>query len=118
MKIKKNCFVLWLCGITLCFFGNSCNNNVDTEKIKQEIVEELKKQPTIVKGDGSSYYAEPIVLGEDMYYIQHSTIKCTNIKLGAVKKDVFMTNKYYNLFCTECMDDRLINHFIERTTSK
>lgn len=99
--------------IALCFLFLSCDKLIDTEKMKREIIVELKKQPVVVKGDGRNLYAEPIVVGDDEYYIQHSTLKCTNIKLGAVHKDVIKLSKYYNLFCTVCMDDRLIDNFLE-----
>ena len=105
---------LWIVGCAfLCFLLLSCDKLVNTEKMKKEIIAELKKQPVVVKGDGSVLYAEPIALGDDDYYILHSTLKCTNIKLGAVHKGSLKRDRYHNLFCTVCMDDRLIDNFLE-----
>lgn len=112
MKANYSYLRLVIC-MALSLSYMSCSNLIDKEKMKQEIITELQKKPVVVKGDGDVYYAEPVVIGTDEYYIHHSTLKCPNIKLGAVNRNVYYTNQYHNLYCTTCMDDKLIMHFKE-----
>ena len=92
----------------------SCNN-VNKEELKKEIISELKSaniQPSVKKGDGSNFYAEPMALASTSsyvndYYIQHSTINCPAIRNG-VQRNVYKINGYNNTFCSLCMSDELI----------
>ena len=114
MRRLLNNKMMLVCCTFLCFLFLSCNKLVDTEKMKKEIIAELKKQPVVIKGDGSHMYSEPVVIGGEEYLVQHSTLKCTNIRQGAVLKDaLYPKDKFKNLFCTVCMDDRLIDNFLE-----
>lgn len=90
----------------------SCNN-VNKEELKKEIISELKSaniQPSVKKGDGSNFYAEPLFLGGSNvndYCLQHSTINCPAIRNG-VQRNVYKLNGYNNTFCSLCMSDELI----------
>lgn len=87
-------------------------------EIKKEIIQELEKERTVVKGDGYHFYNEQILIGSDGYYIHHSTLDCPVI-YGGVKRDFTYTNaEHRNLFCSKCMDDDLINKFNNQFFSK
>lgn len=70
-----------------CF--TSCNN-VNKEELKKEIIAELKSannKPSVVKGSGDNFYAEPAFLGSsgtyiNEVYIQHSNLNCPKISNG------------------------------------
>lgn len=98
----------------------SCNN-VNKEELKKEIISELKSaniQPSVKKGDGSNFYAEPIYLGSSGTYIneisiQHSTINCPAIKNGT-QRNCYKIDPYNNTFCSLCMSDELITMWNDR----
>lgn len=106
--MKKVLLLLAICTLAAC-------NNVNKEELKKEIISELKSaniQPSVKKGDGSNFYAEPMALASTSsyindYYIQHSTINCPAIRNG-VQRNVYKINGYYNTFCSLCMSDELI----------
>lgn len=102
----------------VCFCLGSCT---DKDKLKQELKEELKKElkaefqtnQSVKKGDGTYFYNEPVSIGGERNMINHSTLKCPAIK-GGVQRDYRLTaesRKGNNLFCHECMDDKLIDEF-------
>ena len=96
-----------------CISLLSCsNNNSDLKKeIKDEIISELRqKNMSVIKGDGSNFYAEPISIGGNEHYIHHSTLNCPAINVG-VQRNCYKINGYNNIFCHYCMDDQLINQF-------
>ena len=108
--------VLWLfviCGLSAC-----CN--VHDDKLKKEIISELQSNecPTVVRGDGNNFYAEPVYLGSSSgyineIYIQHSTINCPAIHNGA-QRNCYKLNGYSNTFCSVCMSDELITKWNSR----
>lgn len=89
---------------------------VDKEQMKKEIKEEIQEELVVsldslqlqVKGDGSSFYNEPIKVGSDDMYIHHSTLKCPKIQKGVLKNCNYV-DYYSNTFCSFCMDDELIH---------
>lgn len=93
----------------------SCSSHSDDSDLKKEIKEEILSElhqynNYALKGDGSNFYAEPISIGGDEHYIQHSTLKCFAIKVG-VQRNCYTLNGYNNIFCHYCMDDKLISQF-------
>lgn len=115
IKIMNKSFLLFtLCCLTAC-------NNVNKEELKKEIITELKSannRPSVVKGSGDNFYAEPAVLGGSNPYaneifIQHSTLKCPMIRNG-VQRNVYNKNGYNNTFCSVCMSDELITKWNDR----
>lgn len=92
---------------------SACTNK---DELKKEIKEEVKKELSVSKfkkGDGSYFYNEPMSTAGMLYYINHSTLQCTAIKNG-VQRDYRLTAKEArgrNLFCSKCMDDKLIEKF-------
>lgn len=98
----------------------SCNN-VNKEELKKEIINELKSantQPSVKKGDGSNFYAEPVFVGSSGTYInevniQHSTINCPAIRNGA-QRNCYKLDPYHNTFCSLCMNDDLITKWNQR----
>lgn len=91
----------------------ACTNKDD---IKKELKEEIKKElsaPKFKKGDGTYFYNEPMSTASMLFYINHSTLQCPAIKNG-VQRDYRLTAKEArgrNLFCSKCMDDKLIDTF-------
>lgn len=110
--MKKAILLLAICTLAAC-------NNVNKEELKKEIINELKSsntQPSVKKGDGSNFYAEPLFLGGSNvndYCLQHSTINCPAIRNG-VQRNVYKLNGYNNTFCSVCMSDDLITNFNNR----
>jgi len=103
----------------ICFFA-ACNN-VSKEELKKEIVAELKSantQPSVVKGSGANFYAEPAFLGSsgtyiNEVYIQHSNLNCPVIHNG-VQRNCYKIDPYHNTFCSACMSDELITEWSNR----
>lgn len=101
-----------------CF--TSCNN-VNKEELKKEIIAELKSannKPSVVKGSGDNFYAEPAFLGSsgtyiNEVYIQHSNLNCPKISNG-VQRNCCRTDGYHNTFCSVCMSDELITEWNNR----
>ena len=99
----------------------SCNN-VNKEELKKEIISELKSaniQPSVMKGNGSNFYAEPMALASTSrnvndYYIQHSTINCPAIRNGVQRNCYYKLDPYNNTFCSLCMTDELISMWNSR----
>lgn len=73
--MKKFIFLIVLSSIV-----SSCNSF--KEKIKQEIIDELTESKEIEKGDSYHFYNEQIYMGEQGYYIHHSTLDCPAIIEG------------------------------------
>ena len=101
------------------YFFTACIN-VNKEELKKEIISDLKSnvQPSVVKGDGVNFYAEPIYLGGtssfvNENYIQHSTINCPTIHNG-VQRNCYKLDAYSNTFCSICMSDVLITKWNDR----
>lgn len=100
--------------ISTLFLFAACTNK---EELKREIKEELKQEmiesiPKIKKGDGSWFYNEQVCIGSDGgYYIHHSTLNCPAIKNGVQRGFTYTSRQDRNLFCSKCMDDKLINIF-------
>ena len=96
-------------------------NNVNKEELKKEIITELKTKnslPSVTKGEGSNFYAEPVFLGSsgtyiNEVYVQHSTINCPAIKNGA-QRNCYKLDPYHNTFCNVCMNDHLITEWNSR----
>lgn len=72
--------------------------------------EEPKSPPPVIKGWGDRFYPEPISIGGNNYYIQHSTPNCPAINTG-VQRGYYKITKTDNIFCHKCMDDTLITIF-------
>ena len=112
--MKKVLLLLAICTLAAC-------NNVNKEELKKEIINELKSsntQPSLKKGDGSNFYAEPTYLGSSGTYIneksiQHSTINCPAIKNGT-QRNCYKLDPYHNTFCSLCMSDELITMWNDR----
>lgn len=102
--MKKYLFILLSC----CLIA-SCNSY--SEKLKEEIINELKQSEKVQKGYGNYYYNEQISIGGEGYYIHHSTLECPAIKGGVKRNFTYTNSEDKNLFCPKCMDDALIDHF-------
>ena len=112
--VMKKLFLIFIC----CCLA-ACSN-INKEELKKEIIAELQsnEQQTVVKGDGSNFYAEPVYLGSSSeyineIYIQHSTINCPAIHNGG-QRNCYKLNAYYNTFCSVCMSDVLISKWNDR----
>ena len=106
MKLKKINMKKVFLLMTICTLV-ACNN------MNKEEQESSNNHPTVKKGDGSNFYAEPVYLGSngtfiDEIYIQHSTINCPAIRNGA-QRNCYKLDPYYNTFCSLCMNDELIS---------
>lgn len=89
----------------------ACNNESDTKTI---ILKSEDKNLTVAEvGDGSNFYCEPISIGGDEFYIQHSTMGCPRIDKG-VQRNCYKKNGYNNIFCPGCMSDWLISEWKDR----
>ena len=64
-------------------------------------------------GDGTHFYCEPILFGDEILSVQHSTLSCPKINKG-VMRDKHPKEELINLYCPECMTDELITIYIER----
>ena len=83
-------------------------------EIKEEIIKELENERNVVKGNGYYFYNEQVAIGEDGYYIHHSTLDCPAIKSGVKRDFTYSSLEDRNLFCPKCMNDALIEHFNKR----
>lgn len=92
-----------------CLILTACNSY--KEKIKEEILDELKSEEVVQKGQGFYFYNEQISIGGEGYYIHHSTLECPAIKGGVKRNFTYTRAEDRNLFCSKCMDDALIDHF-------
>ena len=99
--MKKSLFIIVACTVV-----TACNSY--TENIKQDILTELTESFEVEKGDGKYFYNEPISIGGEDYFKHHSTLECPHIKNG-VQRNCHRTDPYENLFCSHCMDDKLIS---------
>ena len=107
---------------SFCTFLFSCNN-IDSTKLKEEIIAEVKQEiinelkeveKPKAKGTGFYFYNEQVSIGGEGYYTHHSTLDCPAIK-GGVQRDFYYSAKETkNLFCPQCMDDQLITLFSQR----
>lgn len=105
--MKKYLFILLSC----CLIA-SCNSY--SEKLKEDIIDELEKDAeSVTKGNGYYFYDEPISIGGNNYYKHHSTLDCPDIKNG-VQRDCHKVDAYHNLFCSKCMSDELITLWNDR----
>ena len=64
-------------------------------------------------GDGTHFYCEPTVIGDDIIVVQHSTLRCPKINKGVLRDNV-AKEQIRNYYCPECMSDELITIFNER----
>lgn len=108
--------------VSFCSFLFSCNN-IDSTKLKEEIIAEVKeeiinelKEVEKPKGKGTGYYFynEQVSIGDEGYYIHHSTLDCLAIKGGVQRGYYYNAKQDMNLFCPQCMDDQLISTFNQR----
>lgn len=84
--------------------------------LKTEIKNEIQSESGgrhLLKGDGTSFYNELVIMGDTEYYIHHSTLKCPKIN-GGVGLNVHKLFFYNNLYCPLCMDNELIDVFYKK----
>lgn len=112
--MNKILFLFAIYCVTAC-------NNINKEELKKEIITELKSannKPSVVKGSGDNFYAEPAFLGSsgtyiNEVYIQHSNLNCPKISNG-VQRNCYKIDGYHNTFCSVCMSDELITEWNNR----
>lgn len=108
--VRLALFVFCLLSISAC---------INKEELKEEIKEDLRQETKnntskIEKGDGSVFYNEQVSIGRGEYYVHHSTLRCPYIRKGVQRNFSYTNREDFNLYCSKCMDDNLIDIFVRR----